>query len=156
MRRSKQRLSRERCIEILKTMTSGVLSLNEDNSCPYQVPLSYSYFDDSLIFHSALEGKKIDLIKKDNRSSFLVIGKDEVQPERTTTLYESVSVTGRIEIIGNDTEKRVLIKSISNKYSPSLSEDQVTRIIDQSISSFVILRMRIESITGKASLSFVR
>lgn len=44
MRRKRQALSEEACIEVLERGTSGVLALNDSElRAPYQVPLNYGY-----------------------------------------------------------------------------------------------------------------
>lgn len=90
MRRKRQLLSDEESIRILKTATAGTLALLGDEDYPYAVPLSYVYNDGRLYFHSALNGHKIDAIRKYDKASFCVIEKDEVRPEKYTTFFRSV------------------------------------------------------------------
>ncbi len=45
------------------------LALSE-NGQPYIVPLCFGYKDNNLYFHSAGEGKKLDIIKKNNNVCF--------------------------------------------------------------------------------------
>ena len=44
MRRFKQELTRERCLEILESAPRGVLALHGENGFPYAIPLN-QYFD---------------------------------------------------------------------------------------------------------------
>lgn len=60
MRRKRQLLSQEECVEILNRTTYGTLALLGDGGYPYSLPISYVYSDDKLFFHSALKGHKID------------------------------------------------------------------------------------------------
>ena len=96
MRRNRQQLSREECERTLDRCTSGVLALAGDSGYPYAVPLSYVYADGAIIFHSAVEGHKVDAIKRDNRCSFCVIEQDEIKPAEFTTYFRSVIAFGRI------------------------------------------------------------
>ena len=41
MRRIRQQISREECVEILQRATSGVLGLHGDDGYPYTVPVSF-------------------------------------------------------------------------------------------------------------------
>ena len=95
MRRNKQALCQEECEQALRRATSGVLSLISPDGFPYGVPLSYALVDGVIVFHGALEGQKIDCIRRDNRASFCVIDADDVIPEKYTTAYRSVIVKGR-------------------------------------------------------------
>lgn len=60
-------------IEIMKKCDSVTLGLNDDGY-PYLVPLNFGLHVDGeqveLYFHCAIQGTKLDLIKKDNRATF--------------------------------------------------------------------------------------
>ena len=64
MRRNKQALCQEECEQVLRRATSGVLSLISLDGFPYGVPLSYALVDGVIVFHGALEGQKIDCIRR--------------------------------------------------------------------------------------------
>ena len=66
MRRFKQQLSEEEIDSILNKHTSGVLAVIGDDEYPYAIPISYTFDNQQLLFHSANEGHKIDAIKKYN------------------------------------------------------------------------------------------
>ena len=79
-----------------------------DNSMPYVVPMSYgfSYENDklTLYFHSAKEGRKIDILRKNPNVSFSIcvekqIVIDDKQPCRSGRFYESVIGFGHVEFI---------------------------------------------------------
>ena len=55
MRRFKQELSKEECIEILKKEPRGVLSVFDENGYPYGIPVNqwYNEKDGKLYFHGA-------------------------------------------------------------------------------------------------------
>ena len=89
MRRRKQALSPESCVEVLRKGTSGVLAVSGDDGYPYAVPLSYVYDDGRLFFHCAPSGHKLDAIAGNEKASFCVIDQDHVVPEEYTTYYRS-------------------------------------------------------------------
>ena len=92
MRRSKQALSNEKCIEILNKNTSGVLALCGNQMEPYALPISYVYENHKIYFHCAKSGYKLDLIQENNQVSFCVIDQDVIVPEKYTTYFKSVIV----------------------------------------------------------------
>ena len=55
MRRFKQQISEDECIEVLKTAPRGVLSMAGDDGYPYGIPLDHWYCekDGKLYFHGA-------------------------------------------------------------------------------------------------------
>ena len=98
MRRSKQQMSEDAANAILKSATSGVLSLLGDDGYPYGVPISYVYEEGKLYFHSALSGHKVDAVRNYDKASFTVIVQDDIVPEKYTTLYRSVIAFGCVHI----------------------------------------------------------
>ena len=68
MRRFKQQLSQEECIEILKNAPRGVIAMNDENGYPYAVTIN-QYYDESdgkIYFHGAMQVKKVELLAKNN------------------------------------------------------------------------------------------
>ena len=78
MRRKKQELSKEECIDILQTAKTAVLGVVGDNGYPYTVPINFVYANDKIYFHGAKNGHKIDAINKCNKVSLCIVDKDDV------------------------------------------------------------------------------
>lgn len=147
MRRFKQMLSQTASEDVLKRNTCGVLSLLDDDLTPYGVPLSYCYTNGCLYFHCAKAGRKLNAIKANPRASFCVVDKDQIIPSEFTTYFRSVIVSGSIEILENEDERRQALFDIGNRYSPNVPglENEVASSIDRA----VILKLTPSSITGK-------
>ena len=155
MRRNRQQLSKEECEGILNQCTSGVLALSGDGGYPYAVPLSYVYSDGAIIFHSAVQGHKVDAIKRDSRCSFCVIEQDEIKPAELTTYFRSVIVFGRISIVEDEAEKVQLLRLLGRRYSPD-NEDGLQHEIDKSLDHVLLLRLDIERMSGKEAIELVK
>ena len=155
MRRHRQQLSREECERILGRCTSGVLALTGDGGYPYAVPLSYVYADGAIIFHSAVEGHKVDAIRRDSRCSFCVIEQDEIKPAEFTTYFRSVIVFGRIQILEDDNEKVQALRLLGSRYSPG-DEPGLQHEIDKSLDHVLLLRLDVEHLSGKQAIELVR
>jgi nitroimidazol reductase NimA-like FMN-containing flavoprotein (pyridoxamine 5'-phosphate oxidase superfamily) len=155
MRRHRQQLSREECERILDRCTSGVLALMGDGGYPYAVPLSYVYADGAIIFHSAVEGHKVDAIKRDNRCSFCVIEQDEIKPAEFTTYFRSVIAFGRIQILENYDEKVQALRLLGRRYSPG-DEPGLQREIDKSLDHVLLLRLNIDHLSGKQAIELLQ
>lgn len=149
MRRKKQMLSMEEADLVLTGSTSGVLALDGDDGYPYAVPLSYVYDGSKIWFHCAGSGHKLDAIRRNQKASFCVIGRDEVVPEKYTTRYQSVIVFGRIRIVEEDREKREAIEKLALRYAPDDTAAGRARYIERAWEAFCILEMSIDLITGK-------
>lgn len=149
MRRSVQQLSAEETEAVLMRGSAGVLALTGDKAFPYAVPISYVYDGDHIYFHSAVEGHKLDAIRRNPNASFAVIDQDEVIPEKYTTAYRSVIAFGSIRIIEDDAEKRAAARRLAVKYAPDNTEAQHSEMIDRTWERFCILQMSIAHMTGK-------
>jgi nitroimidazol reductase NimA-like FMN-containing flavoprotein (pyridoxamine 5'-phosphate oxidase superfamily) len=154
MRRNRQQLSREECEQILVRCTSGVLALSGDDGYPYAVPLSYVYADGTIIFHSAVEGHKVDAIRRDSRCSFCVIEQDEIKPAEFTTYFRSVIAFGRIQILEDDNEKVQALRLLGSRYSPG-DEHGLQHEIDKSLDHVLLLRLDVEHLSGKQAIELV-
>ena len=121
-----------------------------DDEYPYVFPVNYGFKNNALFIHCAQQGKKIDLIKKNNKACFEIedsykIVEDEISCNWTTK-YRSLIGYGEIEIITDFDEKKlgldVIMKQhgkIENSYS------------DKLINKVLILKLNIKSVTGKQS-----
>ena len=76
MRRSPQALSHEESVELLKTETRGVMSVQGDDGYPYGFPINHYYDEETnrLYFHGANFGHRIDAVKRDPKVSYCVYG----------------------------------------------------------------------------------
>lgn len=109
-------------IYIIRSCDVCRLALNDDGY-PYIIPLNFGLKVENgkilLIFHSALEGKKMDLIQKDNRASFEMDCNHALQyfEEKgyCTMAYESVIGRSRIRILSEE-EKFDALQEIMNQY----------------------------------------
>ncbi len=155
MRRHRQQLSRDACEHILDRCTSGVLALAGDGGYPYAVPLSYVYADGAIIFHSAVEGHKVDAIRRDSRCSFCVIERDEIKPAEFTTYFRSVIAFGRIHILEDANEKVKALRLLGRRYSPG-DEPGLQHEIDNSLDHVLLLRLDIEHLSGKEAIELTK
>lgn len=155
MRRLRQLLPETESVELLRRMTSGVLALEGDGGYPYAVPLSYVYHEGKLYFHSALQGHKIDAVRRNAKASFCVVAQDEVVAEEFTTYFRSVIAFGRIRIIDDDGEKKAALRLLGGKYSPADWEG-CEREIAKDFSRVCILGLTVEHLSGKEAIELVR
>ena len=155
MRRKRQQLSEEESVAILKKATAGTLALLGDNDYPYAVPLSYVYQEGRIYFHSALDGHKVDAIRKCDKASFCVIEQDDVQPEKYTTFFRSVIAFGRIHIIEDEHEKLETARMLGNRYNPN-HDEALQKEIEGGLSRMLMIRFDIEHLTGKEAIELVR
>ena len=153
MRRKRQQLPNEECIEILEKSTSGVLAVSGDEGYPYAVPLSYVYHDGKIYFHCAKTGHKLDAIKNNPKASFCIIAADEIIPEKYTTYFKSVIAFGTARIMEGD-EMRTAIELLAAKYSPNVEGRDEE--IDREYPALAMIELTIEHMTGKEAIELTR
>lgn len=152
IRRKNRELTGERITELLQESEYGFLSLGtSDNGYGYGIPISYAYEKDteSLYFHCAPEGQKLDMIRENNRVSFCVVGVTRPIGDKFTTLYESVIAFGDAEIIDNESEKRKALRLLVKKYSAGY-EDIGEKYMESSWNRTATFRITVKHITAKA------
>lgn len=162
MRRKRQELAPDRCIEILEKGTAGVLSVIGDGGYPYGVPLSYAYKDGKIYFHSAVEGHKIDALRKEEKCSFTVIDQDDIHPDEYTTYFRSVIAFGRMRIFDSKEDIIASLRILGEKYNPG-DHAGLQHEIGKSVAMpggishtrVAVLCMEIEHLTGKEAIELV-
>lgn len=149
MRRFKQELSRERCLEILQSAPRGVLALHGENGFPYAIPLNQYYDpeDGKLYFHGAKEGLKADLLKQNNKACFTVMDEGFVKEGEWALNICSVVCLGRIETVTDHGIVLEQCRKLAGKFYPT--EEAIEKEIARDGNRVNLLAMTIERMTGK-------
>lgn len=148
MRRKDKQLSMEESIEVLKKSEIGVLSTICENGYPYGVPVNFVYFNNSVFFHCAKDGQKLDNIKYCDKVSFCATCDIELLPDKFDTNYKSVILFGKASETDESEKKEVLLELIK-KYSNNYMESGKDYIVKHN-NSTKTYKIIIEHITGKA------
>ena len=149
MRRADRRLDDAAAMDLLKRGEYGILSTTDRNNQPYGIPVNYVVIDDALYFHCASQGQKIENITANKGVSFCVVGKTELIPEKFSTRYESVVVSGTAEVITDAALKRPALRALIAKYAPdhtAAGEVYIDKLMDQT----AVVKVSIEHLAGKA------
>ena len=147
MRRSKQELSREECIDILTNQSRGVLALLGDYDYPYAIPMSHVYVDGKIYFHGAMKGHKNDAVEKCDKVSYCVMDKGVKNGDNWWYTFKSVIVFGRIRILSDDDEKIEKLTHLGDKFFPTHQEtvDEISRLLHRT----AVFEITIEHMSGK-------
>lgn len=148
LRRTDRKMSETDTIDLLVSADYGVLSTNGLDGYAYGVPLSYTYMNDAIYFHCALDGHKLDNLRENNEVSFCVVGETEVLAEKFSMKYQSVIVFGTILEVEDEEKERALI-GLLEKYSSEHMESGM-KYLNNDRDKTVVLKLEIEHISGKA------
>ena len=149
MRRFKQQIPPEKCMEILETQPRGVLSVIGDNGYPYGLPMDhwYSEADNKLYFHCAKEGHKLDSIAKCDKVSYCVMDEGFRREGEWALNINSVVVFGRMKIVTDEDKKREICSSITRKFTSD--EEYLKKELVNAFPRVCCLELTIEHMTGK-------
>ena len=148
LRRKDRAITEEEAIALLNKAEYGVLSTVSESGNPYGVPLSFCLIDNSIYFHCAVEGEKIDNMEQNNTVSFCAVGKTKVLPDQFGTKYESVIVSGKVEEVF-DENKQIALEGLLIKYSTDFF-DKGMKYIESSGEKTRVFKIGIKKLTGKA------
>jgi nitroimidazol reductase NimA-like FMN-containing flavoprotein (pyridoxamine 5'-phosphate oxidase superfamily) len=153
MRRSDRRLSDKATLELLRQGTWGVLSLAGESA--YGVPVNY-VLDDAgdaerpdIFFHCALEGRKLEYIRKNPSVCLCVVTKAEVLREDFSTEYASAIVMARAEIVRDERERLRVLRLFGRRFTP-FSLEEIDGYIAPRNAHTCLVRLRPLEMSGKA------
>ena len=149
IKRVKQALNKEECLEILKKEKRGVLSVLGDDDHPYGMPINHYYDEDThkLYFHGGRYGHKIDAMRRHGKASFCVYGDGFIENDNWYLCFKSVIVFGRIEFI----EDKKTIEDMCRKLSYHFTDnaEYIESEIAKDLNGTLMFSLSIEDIQGK-------
>jgi nitroimidazol reductase NimA-like FMN-containing flavoprotein (pyridoxamine 5'-phosphate oxidase superfamily) len=154
-RRSDRALTEDEAREILTRAEHGVLATVGADGWPYAVPVNHVLLGDVLYIHCAVEGHKLENIAHEERVSFCAVASATVLPAELSTLYESAIVFGRAALVTDPAEKRRALELLAVRFCGALTLE-AEEAIATSGARTVVVRIRLERITGKAHRSALR
>ncbi len=148
MRRVDKQRDEDFARAVVEKCEYATLATVDKEGNPYCIPISPVLIDNSVYFHTAMQGQKNDNISINSKVCLSCVGDTNLVPERFTTQYESAVVIGNCHIVIDEQEKTKALYAICEKYAASnLHEADIK--IKKSLSVTQIYRISIESISGK-------
>ncbi len=148
-RKDKKITDKDIILEILHAAHICRIAIHTDDY-PYIVPMNYGYKDNVIYLHSASSGRKLDLLKQNNKVGFEIeqrheIIKDEISC-RWTTKYRSIIGFGDIEFINDKAQKLAGLTIIMEHHG---KKDNI--FSEKAVESVVVLRLHIKALSAKQS-----
>lgn len=151
MRRKDRQMPTEFAHQVIDKAQYGVVSMMDQDNQPYGVPLSIVRRGNVLYFHSAKQGRKVEVLAQNANVSIVFVGDrripenynhDELEEMNSdggkavrlissvfTTEYESAMVTGVAKLVDDEEEKIAAMRLICEKYTPSKMDYFDTAIV---------------------------
>ena len=149
MRRFKQQISGEACIDLLKNEKRGVLSVIGENGYPYGIPLNH-YYDDTdgkLYFHGAKEGHKLDSVIACDKVCYTVFDKGYRKEGEWALNVKSVVVFGKMSLVTDEEKAKEICTALCRKFTED--EDYLEYELRHALPRVQCLELTPEHITGK-------
>ncbi|MDJ0986772.1 MAG: pyridoxamine 5'-phosphate oxidase family protein [Desulfobacterales bacterium] len=121
-----------------------------DAGVAYIVPLCFGYDGNHLYFHSAREGRKIEILNRNNRVCFEFEVNTKINPGKTACAwgmnFRSVIGYGTASFVEDSAEKCRALDIIMGQYA-----DGDFEYADKALSKTLVIKVEIHSMTGKKS-----
>ncbi len=164
-------MDKEFALEVIDNSAYGVVSMVGESGIPYGIPLSIVRDDNNLYFHSAMSGKKVNILQDNSKVSVTFVGevkvpdiynKEEldkiiqnkekagkiISSKVFTTEFESAIIFGQVKLLEEKEEKIKGLRLICEKYTPSKME-YFPIAIESGLNITNIYKIEIEEITAK-------
>lgn len=130
------------------------IALNTAEGYPYVVPLNYGYELTqsgalTLYFHSAIQGRKLELLGENNAAGFAINGSHQLvvadAPCDYTYAYESIIGIGRLQQLDSESEKQHALSVFMRNFS----HDGALEFPPDKLRATAVLRLDVEEYTAK-------
>jgi len=152
MRRKDKEITDIRLIETVLEEANTCRIAMCDGDMPYVIPMNFGFKDGCIYLHSAKEGRKIELLKKNPKICFEVEAYTAMKKPgenvcKTGVRYFTVIGTGEAELLSEDNEKKEALDIIVKKYTGIPQHEYLSG----SLASLTVIRIAIREMTGKKS-----
>lgn len=151
MRKREKEITDQTAIEAIIQDAAVCRLAMVDSGEPYIVPMNFGYINGQLFFHCALEGRKLDIIRSNNRVCFELESGVEIikadDPCNWSTRFCSVIGYGRAYIVQDADEKTTGLDVIMRHYAGP--GDYAYRL--ETLEKVNVIRVEVESMTAKKS-----
>ncbi len=134
--------------ELLQEETIGYLGLCTDGE-PYVVPLNHAYVDGRILFHCAMTGKKLDIIRANPQVCYTVgrqsgVVRRHAEGDPCHVDSDSVICYGTARIVEDIQERKELLNDFNRTYRPDAKD-----ISMDAASKCCAIEIEISEMTGR-------
>lgn len=145
MRRKDRERDAAAAWEVFDQVPFGVLSLR-DGEGGYGVPISPARIGETVYFHCAQTGKKMDCIAQWPLASLTVC--EVIAPDYFACKYRSAILFGKISPVEDEEEKTDALRAITQRHCPGDMQDFDAYLAPR-LKTTAVCRMDVTEITGK-------
>jgi len=154
MRRMDKEIDDIKTIESILHEADHCVVAMSDNNTPYMVPMNFGFKNNNLYLHSSLEGRKIEILKVNNKVTFGVEVKTEVVKSELACNwgmnYKSVIGEGYAHFIEDSQKKIEALDIIMSKYSDN-EEMNSFHYSETALNRLALIKIEVKFLSGKVS-----
>jgi len=149
--------SKEKIKEFLDKEHVGRIASIDENGYPQIIPMNFVFLDDVIYMHSHTRGEKLENVARNDKVGFEVDRELEFLPsyfEHPTdasvadTLYISVVIKGKGEIVKDKSEKTRALNGLMKKYQPEGRYEPISPEMEV-LDEVAVIKVTPDSMKGK-------
>ncbi|MDR2900141.1 MAG: pyridoxamine 5'-phosphate oxidase family protein [Treponema sp.] len=148
MRRKDREMPKDFAEHIADICDYAVLATVNADGTPYCIPISIVRDNDTIYFHCAKDGQKIDNMKRQSEVCICCSGDVSFMKTEFSLEFESAVIKGKAEEVLQDEEKIHALRLICERYTPEYMHAFDSEIA-RSLNYTAIWKVLIREITGK-------
>jgi len=149
--------SKEKIKEFLDKEHVGRIASIDENGYPQIIPMNFVFLDDVIYMHSHTRGEKLENLSRNDKVGFEVDRELEFLPSYfedpkdaslADTLYISVVIKGKAEIVKDKNEKTRALNGLMKKYQPEGKYEPISPEMEV-LDEVTVIKVTPDSIKGK-------
>ena len=138
--------------QILREESVGYLGMTANGEL-YVIPINYTYVDGRILFHCALEGRKLDMIRANPNVCFTV-GRQHGEPtehvgRNCDAPFESVICWGTARVVDDLDERHLILQQFQQRYATP--ENPRTELARERVANCGAVEIVVTRMTGRSA-----
>lgn len=147
-RRKDRAVSEEEARRIIRESPYGVFVTSDKDGLPYGVPVSHVLDGNSIYFHCALSGRKLENMAQNPNAAMTFVSRCTLDQEAFTVRYESAVAEGTAVPVTDREEKHRALSLICKQYAPDSFKDSEEYILPK-LGGTGVCRLDMTRLSGK-------
>lgn len=148
LRRKDRAISEEEARRIILESSYGVFITSDSDNLPYGVPVSHVLDGNSIYFHCALSGRKLENMAQNPNAAMTFVSQLRLDQEAFTVRYESAMAEGTAALVTDPEEKYHALVLICKQYAPDSFKDS-DNYIRPKMDVTAVCRLDMTRLSGK-------
>lgn len=119
----------------------------QSEEAPYVIPVNFVFFNGALYFHCAVEGRKLECLKRSPVIGFSIHEILSIDREKATTRYKCICGTGTASCVADIKEKSAVLTALAEKYGSQCTFP----IPEKRLQITEVVKITILSLSGKSN-----